>query len=333
MKTRGFTLVELLVVIAIIGILVALLLPAVQAAREAARRIKCANNLKQIGLAMHNHHDTYGELPSGITCGKGRNASNPNSQGGWAWGATILPFGEEGSLADTLDMGNRHWWDYASGSNAEKALLRTWIDFYACPSSTMPDVATRDRHATDANQRRGPSSYVGNAGHDVFDCTYCRTDENFSQSVDWHLAQLLAIHNGVLIPGAPISLKHILDGTSSTILVGERDEFSTIHGKHESAIWSGARGGFRTNQENVVARVLTVYFPGVTEINAVGDNNDVHDGSGPAADSGDSWSSQHPGGAQFVLSDASVQFISETIDSTTFANLCNRKDGEVVGEY
>jgi len=312
-RRSGFTLVELLVVIAIIGILVALLLPAIQAAREAARRAECANNLKQMGLAMHNYHDTYDTLPMGVVCGKN---NNPNT-GGWAWGALILPFAEEASLHDILDTTRRSWWYYKNNST-RKLLIETPIGFYTCPSDTVPEI----------NSTRGgvgSSSYVGNAGYNAWNCSHCSgASPNYTAAME--------ANNGTLIAGPGIKFRDILDGTSSTILVGERDWKSKHHGNHRSANWSGTKGGQNTSHNGIMARLLTAYFPGVTEINAVG-NGDDNNGQGPNQDAEDGWSSQHPGGAQFVLSDASVQFISETIASNTFGYLCNREDGQVIGEY
>ena len=114
MRRRGFTLVELLVVIAIIGILVALLLPAVQSAREAARRAQCSNNLKQMGLAMHNHHDTYKELP-GAFWYKGADVGW-SWKSAWSWNAQIMPFMEQSALYDQLDAANTHPHDWTDSA-------------------------------------------------------------------------------------------------------------------------------------------------------------------------------------------------------------------------
>ncbi len=136
---RGFTLVELLVVIAIIGTLVGLLLPAVQQARESARRSTCANNLKQLGLAMQNHHDARQKFPS-LYFYQG----SASGAGNWAWGAYLLPHIEEGSLFTTLDVFNRPLRDSpetsASAYNANRSASDTWLSAFFCPSSFTPRV-------------------------------------------------------------------------------------------------------------------------------------------------------------------------------------------------
>jgi len=146
-KKSGFTLVELLVVIAIIGVLVALLLPAVQAAREAARRSSCSNNLKQIGLACHNYHDTYNTMPPGNIRVGATAADNLH-----AWGVHILPFVEENNVYEQMsgEMGS----SVSNANNAGGGLL----DVYLCPSSTLPDSS---------NSGYGRSNYCGNGGDAV----------------------------------------------------------------------------------------------------------------------------------------------------------------------
>ena len=148
---RGFTLVELLVVIAIIGVLIALLLPAVQQAREAARRSQCSNNLKQIGLAMHNYHDTFGSFPSAwIQVGSSRYH---------AWSALILPFMEQGNIHDKLspDFGNSR-----SANTEDKA--GAIIDTYRCPSSTLPERSTAGHGTNNYQCNKGGAYQNGDKG-------------------------------------------------------------------------------------------------------------------------------------------------------------------------
>ena len=170
MKRKAFTLVELLVVIAIIGILIGLLLPAVQAAREAARRTQCTNNLKQIGLAFHNYHDTYpkGTFPPGIQCGGYFYHSDPtqktNHGTGWGWGTFILRFIEQESLSDNLQVGAR--WP----EGAPETLRFTTIDSYLCPSDPSAEInewrAINEDGGIpfDNNKSSATSNYIGNLG-------------------------------------------------------------------------------------------------------------------------------------------------------------------------
>lgn len=323
-RRQGFTLVELLVVIAIIGILVALLLPAIQAAREAARRMVCGNNLKQIGLAFHNHHDTYKSFPPGLR-------GKVGGEEGYAWSVHILPFIEQQSLYDTLDIENI---DLHNSSAAAVAAKTTAIDAYRCPSDTGPNEQKK-RTTWDYDwglrgagpmTNAGLSNYVGNAGTVALSnspsVTAAETAENVAAS--------MAHHNGVLFVHSKVSFHHILDGTAKTVLVGERDYTSTHHGNHDAANWVGGRHPDPDTHYNVV----TIFDDGVykMQINAVGDNGGGF-GQDFAAEEGDSWSSLHPGGAQFVLCDGSVRFVSETINDETFANFCARDDGNVLGEF
>ena len=165
----GFTLIELLVVIAIIAILIALLLPAVQQAREAARRMSCKNNLKQIGVAMHNFHDTYQELPAGYGFNDIANAANWTKA--WGWGARILPYIEQENLYNLLGVGTREFDQALPGNNSSSwpadmvAAIRTPIAIYRCPSDITPgDINT----SVDFCHSGGPdstkpavSNYVG----------------------------------------------------------------------------------------------------------------------------------------------------------------------------
>ena len=132
-RSRGFTLVELLVVIAIIGILVAMLLPAVQAARGAARRMHCKNNLKQLGIAMHNYHDVQGTLPPGFMVVNERGVIN----GGWAWSVFLMPYMEQSPLQDDLSI-HRFSLNQVATDPVLQEMLKTQLSTMRCPSSSVP---------------------------------------------------------------------------------------------------------------------------------------------------------------------------------------------------
>lgn len=166
----GFTLIELLVVIAIIAILVALLLPAVQQAREAARRSSCKNNLKQLGVALHNYHDTHRVFPPGyvINSAFSTPCSGSNGRNGYGWGTMILPFVEEAALYDALKAetndfaANRDW--NCTGSQTAKDLVAQVIDTFVCPSDAKGPISNTANASGDCAAK---SNYIGVSGGDI----------------------------------------------------------------------------------------------------------------------------------------------------------------------
>ncbi|MEX0793054.1 MAG: DUF1559 domain-containing protein [Pirellulaceae bacterium] len=307
-RKTGFTLVELLVVIAIIGVLVALLLPAVQQAREAARRMQCSNNLKQIGLALHNYHDTHNNFPAGyIDTNPAFDTTEHTPEeniNGLAWSAMILPFIEQPAIFEQLRTQTggfgRHW---AHGTVAE--VSRIGIEAYSCPSDSMPLI----------NNKRGDygkTNYKGNTG----------------------TAAATNLH-GVLLPGRHIKIRDILDGTSNTVMVAEACGTAEGGGQlncggelcdFNAGLWIGGRYvGSSTGWGSGVQAEDVLSFGGTP---AVMINRST-------ANWGDSWnnSSMHPGGIMVVLCDGSVKFLPETINDTTYFRLRDRQDGLVIGEY
>jgi prepilin-type N-terminal cleavage/methylation domain-containing protein len=301
---RGFTLVELLVVIAIIGILVALLLPAVQSAREAARRMSCSNQLKQISLATHNFHDTYKEFPYAV-----RDRLEGDNGNTWATGfIQIMPFIESDAMAQlwdaeeprnsTVDTDGDGW------TNAQ--LQQEIIPTYMCPSMVLPN-------GTLGSENRGPSSYLYCAGSFNPSLFHYGVYSGVEPACD---GAVVGIKTYVAPPfGAgpnhrkPTKFRDIIDGTSNTLMIGETDFMprgvpSTDYG----AVW--AYGYFYSWG--------TAYYP-------------FNDHDVPAAESTfGRFRSQHPGGAQFALSDGSVRFIAETVEHSVYQAVSTRDQGEAV---
>ncbi len=304
-RRSGFTLVELLVVIAIIGILIALLLPAVQAAREAARRSECTNNLKQLGLALHNYHGAFSTLPSGyvtrtvIANGQGR----PNNTPFWGWGGLTLPYVEQESLHDGIKVGENilyeSWIDPAI-----LPLLQTPVGSYRCPTDNGPELNSGKvwmpaAYGGPSLERLATSNYVAN---------------NTSRDSRWNDHN---VGGGLFFENSQVRFAEINDGTSNTIALGERRwEWVDIAGTIRTARAAIIVGVRRRNADTARSDQLAC---GRTKLNYTGTNN-AHGREG--------YSSDHPGGANFCLADGSVRFISETIDADMGAN--QRTNGQGV---
>lgn len=326
MNRRGFTLVELLVVIAIIGVLVGLLLPAVQAAREAARRMQCSNNLKQIGLAMHIYSDTYNSLPTGFlfqAAGMKGRGDRENRAPGWSWSALILPQIEQGPLHSGLDF------RLGMHEQPNRSLVSTVLPLAACPSAPNPSLHFRLGSASAPFGFVDPgltaTNYLGVSGSFVLSAYYTVP---------------AARRNGVLIEDDRLGFRDITDGTSNTLLIGE----SIYHGNggntgSGSFFWHPTWSGhFRHNRGGRADAPESVLRAGQFRMNppSVVSNNVKRN----------SFSSKHPGGAMFAMADGSVRFIAETINHTetpyrnnlnwslvgTFQRMCSRNDGQVVSE-
>ncbi|MCA8984988.1 MAG: DUF1559 domain-containing protein [Planctomycetaceae bacterium] len=318
-KRCGFTLIELLVVIAIIAILVALLLPAVQQAREAARRSSCKNNLKQIGLALHNYHDTHQVFPPGLvqptnSLGSPNQATAaPSCAGcnpGWGWAALILPFMEQGALYDAAGIGT------GSLPFDHQSAYRTVIAAYMCPSdvgASVDDSGTASMWArqTAAGWEAAKSNYMGNNDHYF-------TNRDSSDTNPSHAP------TGIFWRHSKVSMRDITDGTSNTILAGER-RYQASGVNASAGVWAGS---VDSDHENDFA--YDILGTGWAHIN----------GNITGWDFVKGFSSTHKGGAQFVLVDGSVRFLSENVDhnrdqttNSTYEYLLNRADGQVVGEF
>ncbi|QDU76980.1 hypothetical protein Pan97_40390 [Bremerella volcania] len=339
---NGFTLVELLVVIAIIGVLIALLLPAVQQAREAARRMQCTNNLKQIMLATHNFESTYGDIVPGTQRGNGK--GTPDLSSHWGWGAFLLPFIEQSAMYDQLQLNNlddpANHLRSAIGNSTKLAIIQTPLDGYRCPSSTMPDLNEgceedgtniRSLLQTTSGSDDIPaasSSYVGNSGHRNFP----RWDREYGTG------PLVPVGEYSYTDRQRLRFADIIDGLSNTIFYGERawalranDGSQVIAG---AGVWAGPRMIWELGAD---ADVNQVHANSLASARAR-----INEAPGGAYDySRRSFSSQHPGGANFALGDGSVRFLPETIEhkakqwpalqgESVFDYLLHRADGQPV---
>ncbi len=337
---RAFTLIELLVVIAIIAILVALLLPAVQQAREAARRSSCQNNLKQLGLAIHNYHDVFGLLPYASTftdlstslpaainnpsnvasVDYLRNGSHTGASGrGTSWFRAILPYIEQGALYDSLNpnYGASH---EPSGNRA--IIANRYLPVATCPSNALAGTGVRVEGTafsemgvpTQEGMYRpcgGPMAADG--GKDCNSQAFCYKNEGQVRG-GWTFPHLgNANVRGLFARGVTkFSFRSATDGTSNTILIGE----SKPHFNEYGSIWTvnvpTSKFHLKINSQFLKSR-------------EVARTSGWADGTGHA--------SYHQGGAQFCLLDGSVRFISENVDYVTYCNLGDRMDGQVIGDY
>ncbi len=307
-QADGFTLVELLVVIAIIGILIALLLPAVQAAREAARRSQCSNNLKQIGLALHNYHDTNQRFPSGWIVDT-TNAVTANAEG-WGWAALTLPFLEQAALHDQLGVAQRSLQQALLTGSSIEPFIRQPLTGFICPSDTgynLPGSVHNNRNFNGGLGAVagglvepvlvGVSSYVGVSGHrDVVG---------------------VAPNSGIFFGNSSVRIADMLDGTSNTIAVGERETK-----KCRSGTWLGVRNptGSSTRGVNVV---IGHSHPKINDV------SDANPWNSDRIGCGEGFSSLHAGGAQFLLCDGSVRFLSETVEHYWYPNPASLVNGGV----
>jgi prepilin-type N-terminal cleavage/methylation domain-containing protein len=334
-RGRGFTLIELLVVIAIIAVLIALLLPAVQSAREAARRIQCVNNLKQIGIAMHNYHDTIGTFPTSFwrtQNGPGGAPTTPDWPGYHraSWLTMILPYIEQGNIYNSLNV--RVPISYGEFDAIQSTALMSPIATYMCPSDPAPTFSTHARADTGVgyfgpnNSRNGTSgpklSYFGNFGDN-------HTDDN----TYWPFRTLpIARENGFgeagtftgIISrdgqGGTVSIRDITDGTSNTFAVGE-------------SLFESCRWFTWPNPNGTTAGSVVPINWKITH------HNDDPDWGPAVADRNDSWNwrsgfgfrSQHPGIVQFLFCDGRVAAIKESINrDAVYRGLSTRALGEVI---
>ncbi len=285
-QSRGFTLIELLVVIAIIAILIALLLPAVQQAREAARRTQCKNNMKQIGIAMHNYHDTYQNFPPGCISNT-NNTDPPSGPQQWGWAVFILPQMEQGNLFELLDPSNRTLSDVLSNTT-DRAIVQQRIDAYRCPSDRTKDTVTGTPQTVD---------FQGNGGFAMPGTNFFGGTSNYVGAGGFAALDISELPSGPLYRNSATTFADMIDGSSNTFLVGERDFDCS------SGVWSGVRNDGGPGPRGINYVTGRVSIPLNFKSNRTGNNSCV-----------EGFSSSHPGGAQFLFGDGTVHFISENID-------------------
>jgi prepilin-type N-terminal cleavage/methylation domain-containing protein/prepilin-type processing-associated H-X9-DG protein len=300
-RKTAFTLVELLVVIAIIGTLVGLLLPAVQQAREAARRTQCTSHLKQVGLALQNFHDGHKRLPEGWLADASAGDRDGDEGVGWGWASRILSHVDEASAFRGVDITRPI-------ASASPAVLGTVIPVFLCPSDSAvgrPTFAVGDEggacehDAVDANPGSlilARTNYVG-----MFGTNSWEAHEEEEGEVDHHGEGEPFAGNGMFFANSRMPFRHVTDGLSKTIMVGERDS------RFGGSVWIGMVEG----KCEAIARVVAHghHTPN-------GNPSEMHFGD---------LSSRHHGGANVVFADGHCDFIAESIDARVYHALCTRK--------
>ncbi len=346
-KSKAFTLIELLVVIAIIAILVALLLPAVQQAREAARRTQCKNNLKQIGLALHNYHDAHSVFPpaylgdpfaNGTAFGVSFPDDNRNGPSGLAWGTMILPFLEQTALYQQFDPTLPFW----SPQNA--AAMKTKLPAFLCASAVGGSDGFQLRQYTSGtNEEPGnpqaytPSILLAHSHYVTMAGSQGPWGRPTAYSNDFSDPEPIpgvgsATIDGAFYRNSRIRMADITDGTSNTVFVGEHTS------RLSDKTWVGVvpfsvtckkiRGSLTDDCDSGGALVQGHSGP---------DSHDhpqviIHQPNHPAQHP-DQLESDHTGGCHCLLGDGSVRFFSQYMDAFVWSGLCTRGGGELPGEF
>lgn len=292
----AFTLVELLVVIAIVGVLVALLVPAVQASRESARKAQCINNLKQIGLGLHHHLDAKKHLPAGYVS---RVLNNGDDAGpGWAWGAHLMPYVEQSTLFALIDE------KLAVNAYAATALRTKVVPAFLCPSDggVQPVIDVPAYITKTTICKIASASYVGSAGTVRPTCKLCRDQ-----------------FDGAFGRNHPVEPRELEDGLSQTLAIGERATDWA-----NAALWGVVPNSILLdNQRPVMFAAGPAYVLGTTFKDGFNICND------PTVDKNstsyaESFGSVHPGGCNFAFCDGGVRFVFEDVDPAVMNALATR---------
>ncbi len=329
MPTRrsGFTLIELLVVIAIIAVLIALLLPAVQQAREAARRSECKNKLKQIGLALHNHHEAYSRLPP-----SGATDTPPFGTGGAGWGSSwmvfILPYVDQAAMFNKWAFSGQS--GYTNNQNGNGTCSGKKMAAYACPSSLRIQMSP--------NQ---PTSWV--AHYTAIAGAVDGAIPGFSDP----LRSVTQGGNGIIGRSgcmsnlSQINFRDITDGTTNVMLVGEASGILFDTSGNPNLAWhpgyqhAWSMGTSSLNSDRAFNSTTIRYSPndfrnaGAGNVGWTAGTGGINDNQGVNTP----LTSNHVGGVHVLLGDGSVRMISDNIDYATFARLAVRDDGQALGEY
>ncbi len=321
-EERALTLIELLVVVAIFGLLTSLLLPAVQSAREAARRMQCQNHLKQIGLAMHEYHAVWDTFPPAYLASyalrSNQSVTGHELGAGWAWGTLILPELEQRPVYDAANFafsfGSADATDPRGllGLSVNRTVMQVSLSTFLCPSAGGGEGPIDLGHGS-AHVFGSPGQYVASAG--------------------WmDSAQSPINGTGLLYPNSRVAIGDVSDGTSASLMIGERSR------NLADAAWSGVLWSYSvpaplcTKVGWPVKSCVEVMFLLMGRTGPASDivSGSISDGNTPNHQGADGFASQHPGGCQFLFGDGSARFIKETLAPQVFRALATRSGGEIL---
>ncbi len=341
-RSTAFTLIELLVVIAIIAVLIALLLPAVQQAREAARRSTCKNNLKQIGLALHNYHDTHGCFPYGTMYWAGpQSIRDISSSSRLGWAAMILPFFDQSVIYNKINF------DTHPATSGNSTVYGTDIPSLRCPSD--PGSRGNTGQATFA-----PTNYVVSVGGTGTDIRGGGGDEAAFSDPAWNsgnnnaywrgAAKNNGMHKGLFASNSRTRIRDVTDGTSNTVMASEclvgTKSYQHVNTPTNNCNAAGIGAGGITSHTLrgyswFYAHHGSWYFSAyhTPNFNRTAPDEGLYDCNWYDAGGPYPARSKHTGGVQVTMSDGSTRFISDNVNLPTWRNIGDRADGQILGEF
>lgn len=327
-RRRGFTLIELLVVIAIIAILIALLLPAVQQAREAARRTQCKNNLKQIGLALHNYHDAFLVFPPGSNYTR----TTMSAQGGWgiSFWVGILPFIDQGPLFNKFNMNESNSGYVLHSTTTRDAVNGVTLQTYLCPSSPQPSRGTPNVYSPASVTIPSYAGLAGTVG------TFGSFTETRTVSAMGSDGLQYGSAGGAFVKAQSTRIRDFTDGTSNVAIVGEQSDYLTNTTTNVQFDGRSSGGGDYTYGfcmgssspslgMDMQVGLTTVVKPVGTKKFSITLSQDLSPNF--------PIQSSHSGGAHLLLTDGSVHFVSDSLNFATLQALLTRDDGQTMNAF